>query len=110
MLPGELCRRVIPTESAANTLHFVCRDGLTIAGSTQHDAKLRFAPDDRLCGGYDPEGIIGGLFAVSAKVDHFVAFILKVSNDALLVIEAGVIGTDGDFHMGWGTLENGAWG
>ena len=56
------------------------------------------------------KGIVGGLFAVSAKVDHFVAFILKVSNDALLVIEAGVIGTNGDFHTGWGRLENGAWG
>ena len=56
------------------------------------------------------KGIVGGLLAVSAKVDDFVAIFLEVSDDPLLVIVAGVIGTNGDFHTGWGRLENGAWG
>ena len=95
MLFGELGRPFVPTKSAAHTLHLIGHDGFAITAAAQDNAAIRLPGGHGLGCGANKIGIIAGLCAMTAAVEHAVPACFQQLDDGRLEGEAGMVGADG---------------
>src|SRR5579872_500194 len=88
----------VPAQRATNAMDFICDDRFSIARTAKHDAALAFAASYGFSRWADEQRIIDRLRACCAEILDLVAESSQENFDFLLVLEAGVVGTNGDLH------------
>ena len=95
----ELSDGNVPGEAGADALMFVQGYGHAVAGAAQGDAKVDFAAFDCGCKAVSEVGVIDALSGVGAVIDYFDAAALKHLHELELIVHAGVIVANSNFHL-----------
>ena len=98
MLTAKSSRIIAPGNRAADSLHLVGGDGLTISGTANHDALIGFTIGHLLGSRNAPEGIVGGIGRVGSHIDHLVTLCAEHFGQGLLVFKTCVVTANGDLH------------
>jgi hypothetical protein len=91
---------LVETQRGPDAVHLVGRDLLPLAAAPEHDPEIGLAPDDGVTDGRAERWVIDRLHRVRTEVDHLVSLPNEVTGDADLQVEAGVVGSESDLHVG----------
>src|SRR5579884_49558 len=94
-----LMRRIaVVAIAGADSRNLIGRHRCADAASANHDAPVGALLDDRQAHRFGVIGIVGRLVVVNAQIGNGVAQALQKCREVLLQVEAGVVGTQGNFH------------
>jgi hypothetical protein len=88
----------VPTESAADAPDTVGDDGFAVARTAENYTALAFTAGDSFGNRTDEQWVIDGGVGEGAEITDFVPKFSKEFPDGFLVLKAGVVRADGDFH------------